>query len=50
MSNRGGKEHQHGLIGMKFPCSSLHKRRSKAKAKAKKQPLLEKWREMLRGA
>lgn len=36
MSNRGGKSHQHGLVGMKTPVSAMAKRRNKAKANARK--------------
>ncbi|GEM_PF-3740879 len=50
MSNRGGKEHQHGLVGMVFPTSSQHKRRNKAKARARKVNAVKKMQGYLKGA
>lgn len=49
MSNKGGKQKKHCLVGLKRPKSSLSKRANKAKAKDSKAEALEKFQALTRG-
>jgi len=49
MSNGGGKEHKHGLVGYIRHKSPLYKRRNKAKANARKVEAMRKFQEHFKG-
>ncbi|MDP3975387.1 MAG: hypothetical protein Q8P95_00545 [bacterium] len=49
MSNRGGKSHKHGLVGLKPPVSPYAKRRNKVKARARKAEAVKAWQAATKG-
>lgn len=49
MSNRGGKQKKHCLVGMKRPKSTLSKRDNKAKARDRKAEAVKKFQELTKG-
>lgn len=49
MSNCGGKQRQHGLVGIEPPKSSFWKRRNKGKARERKSEAVKAFQELQKG-